>query len=53
MMLDDWQAAVATWEDVSEPVPSGREPSLPAMEKVGNLYLAKQLRKQHEAGGKP
>ena len=44
-MLGDWQAAAATWQDVSD--------QMPALEKVGNLYLAHRLRKQHESGGRP
>jgi hypothetical protein len=44
MLLGDWQAAVSTWEDVSD--------QMPALEKVGNVYLAHWLRKQHESGGK-
>jgi hypothetical protein len=44
MLLGDWQAAVATWEDVSD--------QMPALEKVGNLYLAHWLRKQHDSGSK-
>jgi hypothetical protein len=38
-MFGDWRKAMETWENVSG--------EMPPMEKVGNLYLAQQLRKQH------
>jgi hypothetical protein len=55
MMLGDWQAAVATWENLTDPFASSAEkyPALPATEKAGNLYLAKRLREQHPPGGQP
>ena len=56
MMSGNWQAAVATWEDVADPVPTlptDRMQPLTPLEKVGSLYLADHLRKQHEAGTKP
>jgi hypothetical protein len=55
LMLGDWQAAVATWENLADPPASATEqyPPLAATEKAGNLYLAKRLREQHQPGGKP
>jgi hypothetical protein len=39
-MQGDWQTAVATWEQLSDTM-------LP-LEKVANLYLARQLKKEHK-----
>jgi len=38
-MFGEWGAAISTWEDVSG--------DMPPMERVGNLYLAQQLKKLH------
>ncbi len=52
MMLGDWQAALVGWEDMTDPLPQSqfdRPAALPPSEKVGNLFLAHELRRQHQA----
>jgi hypothetical protein len=39
-MRGDWQTAVATWEKLSD--------TMTPLEKVANLYLARQLKKEHQ-----
>jgi hypothetical protein len=56
MLAGNWEGAVAVWEDLSDPVavsPLEKIQPLTPLEKVGNLYLADQLRKQNQTGAKP